>query len=272
MTVFYSPAKVNLFLRVQRKREDGYHDLASLFQAVDLKDAMYFHHAHEDRLSCSDPLLPVDGSNLVVKALQLFRKKTGISTCFSIHLEKRVPMQAGLGGGSSNAATTLYALNELCGRPATQTELQAWAGAIGSDVPFFFSEGTALCEGRGEILYPLPPLDEPSIYLVKPVEGISTARVFSHVKVSAQFKCDPKEALSGFYTKRPSYFNDLEEAAFSLLPSLASLKQQLIESGFDHVVMTGSGTAFLCIGKGELPKACFCHTLRFVRRSKEQWY
>lgn len=138
MLSLHSPAKINLFLRILHKRADAYHELASLFQTVDLSDILHLSLSETDSLVCSDKTLAVDSSNLIIKAANLFRKKTGIDQGLSVHLEKKIPMEAGLGGGSSNAATTLYGFNELCGRPATEAELISWASEIGSDVSFFF--------------------------------------------------------------------------------------------------------------------------------------
>jgi 4-diphosphocytidyl-2-C-methyl-D-erythritol kinase len=135
---FFSPAKLNLFFRVLYKREDQYHEIASLFQAVSLGDFLSIEMSEEDVLSCNDLSLLCDRSNLIMKALDLFRKKTGIKIAVKVHLEKNIPLQSGLGGGSSNAATTLWGLNELCGRPASLRQLQNWSSEIGSDIPFFF--------------------------------------------------------------------------------------------------------------------------------------
>lgn len=132
-----SPAKVNLFLRIVGKRPDGYHELASLFQSISLYDLLHFTPSTQDVLTCTDPSLPIDKTNLIWKAVDLFRKKTNLHTFVKVHLEKNIPTQAGLGGGSSNAATTLWALNQLCGKPATDLQLSQWAGEIGSDVSFF---------------------------------------------------------------------------------------------------------------------------------------
>lgn len=146
----FSPSKINLFLRVVRRREDGYHDLASLFHVIDLGDTMDFSivAGDSDHLTCTDPSIPTNDSNLVIKALNLFRAKTGMKQCFSVHLDKKVPHGAGLGGGSGNAATTLWAANELTGRPATTEQLLEWSGDIGSDISVFFAEGAAYCTGR----------------------------------------------------------------------------------------------------------------------------
>ena len=148
----FSPAKINIFLRVVRRREDGYHDLASLFHVIDLGDDMTFSFlpagANQDALTCNVPDVPTDASNLVVKALNLFRRKTGAAQRWSVDLVKRVPHGAGMGGGSGNAATALWAANEMCGRPATNEELLQWSGEIGSDISVFFALGAAYCTGR----------------------------------------------------------------------------------------------------------------------------
>ena len=132
---YFSPSKVNLFLRVVRRREDGYHDLASLFHVIDLGDDMKFAKStgSRDTLVCSDDTIPLDSSNLVIKALDLWRRKTGSTQHFWVELVKNVPHGAGLGGGSGNAATAMWAANELCGRPASEAELLEWSGDIGSD-------------------------------------------------------------------------------------------------------------------------------------------
>lgn len=148
----FSPAKINVFLRIVRRREDGFHDLASLFHVIDLGDDMSFTllpaGSTSDHLTCNMPDVPTDDSNLVIKALNLFRKKTGATERFSVDLVKRVPHGAGMGGGSGNAATTLWAANEMCGRPATSDQLLEWSGEIGSDISVFFSSGAAYCTGR----------------------------------------------------------------------------------------------------------------------------
>ena len=148
----FSPAKINIFLRIVRRREDGFHDLASLFHVIDLGDDMTFTllppGSTSDQLTCNFPDVPTDESNLVIKALNLFRRKTGATDRFSVDLFKRVPHGAGMGGGSGNAATTLWAANEMCGRPATAEQLLEWSGEIGSDISVFFSSGAAYCTGR----------------------------------------------------------------------------------------------------------------------------
>ncbi len=271
--VLFSPAKVNLFFRVIKKRLDGYHEIASLYQSLSLGDQLEVKCADEDRLTCDDPTLACDRSNLVLRAADLFRKKTGLAIHAHFHLLKRIPIQAGLGGGSSNAATTLWALNTLAGSPASLSELKLWSAEIGSDVSFFFSNGTAYCEGRGEILSNLAPLSIQKGWIAKPKSGLSTPLVYQNTQVATLEARDPKQALASFFDGKPHFFNDLEPASFKLAPELLTLKHELNQN-FEDVVMTGSGTAFFCLGKEVAPniaKVDF-YPVDFVRRSEEKWY
>ncbi|GAX78386.1 hypothetical protein CEUSTIGMA_g5828.t1 [Chlamydomonas eustigma] len=299
----FSPSKINLFLRVVRRREDGYHDLASLFHVIDLGDNMSFHILPEgsthDVLTCSDPTIPTDSSNLVIKALNLFRLKTGTQPYFSINLEKRVPHGAGLGGGSGNAATTLWAANELTGRPASNEKLLEWSGEIGSDISVFFSQGAAYCTGRGEIVEEVaPPLPlETPMLLVKPPVGLSTPRIFRSLDLSRRSTVDPLTLLqvlssSGTMTQDLAV-NDLEQPAFDNLPELLTLKERLKSSSsegnsssgsssspFSAVFMTGSGSTLVCMGSDETPaflsaqeyKDLFVSPARLIVREPGSWY
>lgn len=274
MISYFSPAKVNLFLRVLGKREDRYHELASLFQAVSLGDTLWFSlNDTKDVLTATDPHLPLDERNLILKAASLFRKKSGLSFFITCHLKKNIPHSAGLGGGSSNAATTLFALNELLGLPLTLSELADLGAQVGSDVPFFFSTGTAFCQGRGEIVENMPSLDlHKKIWIVKPKEGLSTPLIFSRFKLEQGQS--PRLFLNDFLSGKISFHNDLEKVAFSLLPQLVALKENLLQQGFEAVSMTGSGTALMCVGscKPELSDDFFIAPIEFVNREKENWY
>jgi 4-diphosphocytidyl-2-C-methyl-D-erythritol kinase len=242
---YFSPAKINLFFRVLSKRPDGYHDIASVMQAIDLGDIVTFSDHSRDLLTCSDSTLPCDDSNLCMKALKLFRKHFELAPVH-IHLEKRVPMQSGLGGGSSNAATVVWALNERIGRRASLSELMTIGAQIGSDVPFFFSLGSAYCTGRGEIVEPISILPTAG-YLAKPSFGLSTPLVYRETYVQELALVDPIQARNTFSSPYPQYFNDLEPAAFRIEPKLSQFKQQLLSGRFSVVSMTGSGTAFFCM-------------------------
>lgn len=293
----FSPSKVNLFLRIMRRREDGYHDLASLFHVIDLGDDMELEvlpgGAASDILQCSDPTIPCDGRNLVIKALDLYRSKTGETARFRVRLDKRVPHGAGLGGGSGNAATTLWAANELCGRPATDAQLLDWSAGIGSDISVFFGAGAAYCTGRGEIVEdvaPPLPLDTP-LLLVKPPIGLSTPQIFKALDLGRRSTADPRGLLDGMAaagTLRDDLtVNDLEQPAFDTLPELLALKRRLAEAGggdgrpFDSVFMTGSGSTIVCVGSDAPPAFLsqeaergdlFVSPARLITRRPGEWY
>ncbi len=276
MSIFHSPAKLNLFLRILYKREDGYHELASLFQAISLFDTLTFTPTQDpDRLTVEGITMPTDNSNLILRAAKLFRDKTGLTLNVNVHAIKRIPLEAGLGGGSSNAATTLWAMNELTQRPATLQQLTAWGAELGSDVSFFLSNGTAYCTGRGENLISLLPLKQPpSITIIKPNFGLSTPLVYRTLKAAELPQRDPKLALKTFYEGEPSYFNDLEVPAFSLSPALKELQEKLLKSGFETVVLAGSGSSLFCIGEGNPPQQndLLVHKVHCVSRSDGSWY
>lgn len=258
-TEYLSPAKLNLTFQVLRKRSDGYHDIASLFQAIDLCDRLFFAPSSQDELTCTDPSVPCDETNLVTKALHLFRHTLPFTGAFKIHIEKKIPTQAGLGGGSSNAATTLWALNELTGHPASLSQLIQMGAQLGSDVPFFFSSGTAYCTGRGEIMTPWPTQAIEG-WLAKPPYGLSTPLVYKNTRLEELPRREPA----------PAYYNDLEIPAFRLEPRLIVLRKELLKS-FSEVTMTGSGTAFFCL-KGD-PKPIEGITFyRFHSISRTVWY
>lgn len=264
----FSPAKINFFLRVLNRRSDGYHNIASLFQAVDLGDVLHFTLSEQDKLTCTDTTIGCNSSNLISRAVDLFRRKTGLKFKIHIHLEKQIPQQSGLGGGSSNAATTLWALNVLHNQLATEESLQQWSSEIGSDIPFFFSHGTAYCTGRGECVrnLPIPPFSK-RYTLVKPMEDLSTPVIFKALDLQTTSNHDPEDLLDSFYSGEPLYVNDLEEPSFRLCPTLKAFKQRLLAAGFKNVFMTGSGTGLICEGDGNqgIP-------VHLTARSAHSWY
>ena len=287
----HCPAKLNLFLRVVRRREDGYHDLASLFQTVALGDTLVVEvagaGAAEDVLRCEEKGVPTDKSNLVMKAFELFRAKTGLDTKFVADLEKATPSQAGLGGGSSDAAAALFAANRLCGCPASEEDLVAWSGEIGSDISFFFSTGTAYCTGRGEVVEPLAPLPAADLYIVKPPDGLSTPAVFKALDLDSRSAEAPEALLAGFVEGGVAggrLVNDLEPPAFACLPSLRDLKAALLEEhGFERAMMSGSGTSIFALGEpGDAAaleafaeeRGLFLAKTTFINREagSEDWY
>lgn len=287
----FSPCKINVFLRITGKREDGFHDLASLFHVISLGDKIKFSLApskSKDRLSTNVPGVPLDDRNLIIKALNLYRKKTGTDNFFWVHLDKKVPTGAGLGGGSSNAATALWAANQFSGGMASEKDLQEWSSEIGSDIPFFFSHGAAYCTGRGEVVQDVPSIsyDIPMV-LIKPPEACSTAEVYKRLRLDQASKIDPLtllEKISRAGISQDACVNDLEHPAFDVLPSLKRLKQRVLAAGrgqYDAVFMSGSGSTIVGVGSPDPPqflyddeeyKDVFLSEAHFITRPANQWY
>ncbi|XP_024543978.1 4-diphosphocytidyl-2-C-methyl-D-erythritol kinase, chloroplastic/chromoplastic [Selaginella moellendorffii] len=288
----FSPSKINVFLRITSKRPDGYHDLASLFHVISLGDTLKFSVSpskKKDSLTTNVFGIPLDDSNLVIKALNLYRKKTGSDTYFWVHLDKRVPSGAGLGGGSGNAATALWAANQINGNLASEADLQEWSAEIGSDIPFFFSHGAAFCTGRGEIVRDIPaplPLDTPLV-LIKPKEACPTAEVYKHFRIADASSEDPEELLRKIIENGVSQdvcINDLEAPAFQVLPSLKALKQRIMAASrgkYKSLFMSGSGSTLVGVGDPEPPEFIyddeqhsdtFVSEAYFVTRRDNEWY
>ncbi len=272
----FSPAKLNLFFRVLYRREDRFHEIASLFQTISLGDQLAMEIADQDKLYCSDPSIPTDSSNLVWKAVNLFRKKTGREFCVSIDLQKKIPIEAGLGGGSSNAATALWGLNKLLKTGFSDEEMQSWSMEIGSDVPFFFSRGVAYCTGRGEKVKNLGLSLKEHLWIAKPRYGLSTPLIYGNCRPDLLPARDPLEALKQFSEGCFEPYNDLEFSAFQVRPDLVEFRKSLLDIGFGGAVMTGSGSSFFCFSKERmdapsLPGVDF-FSASFLVRQQENWY
>ena len=223
-----SYAKLNLYLFIRGKREDGYHLIESEFQTIGLYDEIYIKPAKEFILECSGEKVPCDERNFVYKAFSLFKKTTGIEGEVKITLRKNIPKGRGLGGGSSNAAITLLLLNRLAGQILNEREISELASRIGADVPFFLKGGRAKVSGIGEILKPMDDFEGYAV-VVDPGFEISTAEAYKEYD---------RLAKEGFDFS--IYKNHLLPAAISLRPELSVL----VEMGMD---MTGSGSAFFKI-------------------------
>lgn len=269
-----SPAKVNLFFRIHYRRKDHYHQISSLYQAINLSDTISFSLADKDCFYCNVAELSEMEENFIWHAVSLFRQKTGWNQKLSIFLQKNIPLQAGLGGGSSNAATTLWALNQLYHQQFAESELALWAADLGADMAFFFSEGTAFCEGKGEIVQPIASLSNIHFWLAKPQFGLSTPSVYQKCDVEKLPDWDSSKALSDALQDKIVLNNDLEHAAFILEPKLQMIKRKLYEMGFTQVSMTGSGTAFICFGASTAPKlpGIVFYPVQFLQRKPGFWY
>lgn len=275
--LLFSPAKLNLFLQIVRKRADGYHELVSFFQAISLGDWLHFSQVEGSELET----IQIKGEgeqrlraapNLISEAFSLFRKKTGKRVYLSVELQKNIPLGAGLGGGSSNAATALFAINAIAGGDIDIKTLSSWGSELGSDIPFFFSLGSALCRGRGEQVAPCrAPPQPPSLHLFTPKIHLSTPSVYAALRLESLPERDSINCLSsmlkGCYA---GCFNDLQQAAFFLEPQLHELYHQLNAiSSLDKVLMTGSGSSFFAIGSRRDESSAFLADLnhRYMHRS-----
>jgi 4-diphosphocytidyl-2-C-methyl-D-erythritol kinase len=252
----HSPCKVNLLLNILGKRPDGFHELETVMHPVGLEDFLTFQRrGARTQLSCSDPLLPTNAKNLVFAAAEQFLKAAGIREGVRIHLEKRIPISAGLGGGSGNAATTLLALNELFGHPLDRDGLVKLAANLGSDVPFFLQSRPALATGRGEIITPLdffPALTGSWLVLAHPGFGVSTAWAYEHLALQPEsLHGKPGRArrlisllqTADLPAAGREFHNSLEAPVLRKYPLLALFQDFFRERGAGAVLMSGSGSS-----------------------------
>lgn len=255
-----SPCKVNLLLNILGRRADGYHELETVMQPVAFCDRLEFERAGSGvALTCSDAALPVDGRNLAHRAATAFLAAAEISEGVRIHLEKRIPLAAGLGGGSGNAATTLLGLNKLFGGPLTMEKLHALAAGLGSDINFFLQAGPALATGRGEKIEPLGPfaaLRGAALLLIHPGFGISTAWAYQNLgRFPEALNGRPGRArqlvsllqTASLAAAGREFFNSLEAPALEKFPLLALFQEWLRENGAPVALMSGSGSTTFAI-------------------------
>ncbi len=253
------PAKINLSLDVLNKREDGYHNLSMVMQEIKLFDEISFDFSCNGELSLtvSDRSIPTDESNLIIKAAKVFGEKTGISVSAKISLEKNIPSGAGLGGGSSDAAGTLKALNSHYGYPLSDETLFDLALTLGADVPFFLKGGCMLAEGIGEKLTPLPPLEKGFILVAKPGVFVSTAQVYKSLVLGPSIKHpDTQAVIKALKTQdiellSRSAGNVLETVTSAEYPQIEEFKQLMLKNGASYSLMSGSGSAVFGIFKAQ---------------------
>jgi 4-diphosphocytidyl-2-C-methyl-D-erythritol kinase len=245
-TTIQAPAKINLSLRVIGKRADGFHEIDTLMTRVEgLYDTLIFTEAKKFSFHCEVPGVPTDESNLVVKAVRAFEKASKKKCKIAIELQKNIPHGAGLGGGSSDAAATLKALNEWHDAPLNEEQLAQLAATLGSDIPFFFGPGTARCTGRGEILTPVTDLPKLQVVILKPSFSVSTADAYGRWKTAVELPGIAYEAQN--FPWGP-LMNDLEKPVFGKFVFLAELKHWLrSRPEVTGALMTGSGSAMIAL-------------------------
>ncbi|MDD5100959.1 MAG: 4-(cytidine 5'-diphospho)-2-C-methyl-D-erythritol kinase [Syntrophales bacterium] len=239
-----SPAKVNLYLRVIRKREDGYHDILSLMQRISLCDELTFSPNRDGiTVRCPGTPLPEDEGNIVYRAAAAFFSRTGLSPGIDITIRKRIPIGSGLGGGSSNAATTLMTLNEIHGFPMTQQELMKIGTFLGADVPFFIMGKTVWAAGIGDRFTESSFIPDFRFVLINPGFEVSTKSVYQGLNLGLTKRgihysiprFSAQEDVIGGLT------NDLERVTVKLYPVLDEIKTLLLTSGARGALMSGSG-------------------------------
>ena len=256
MLIVRAPAKLNLTLEVLSKRPDDFHEIRSVMQTINLCDSLRFQHSRDDVFRSDMPDWAPQKS-LITRAVGLLRERTGCSKGVTIDVSKNIPLVSGLGGDSSDAAATLHGLNHLWGLDLPPEELLGLAVKLGSDVAFFRYGGTALAEGRGEVITPLPPLPYRWVILVVPrvpeIPG-KTAWLYASLKDSnftdgritnslvEVLKAD-KEFTSSLL------FNTFENVAFTRFAELSVYREHMIKIGADHVHLAGSGPALFTLVK-----------------------
>ena len=238
-----APAKLNLFLHITGRRPDGYHLLQSVFMLIDWYDTLHFEVRSDGQITREDLNVPLPPDDLITRAARLLKQSTGTSQGAHIAIEKSIPAQAGMGGGSSDAATCLLALNKLWGLGLSVKQLAKLGLALGADVPFFLHGHNAWVEGVGEIMTPIS-LAPAQFAVVKPSEGLETAKIFG----SEALKRDTKPATISVFAADPYGFghNDLQPVAQRLCPQISDAIAWLESASLASVVkgrMTGSGSA-----------------------------
>ena len=272
-----SHCKINLLLNVVGQRADGFHELEMLMLPVPIFDRLDFELlGHGIELTCNQPGIPTDSSNLVCQAAESFAAKAGVTGGVRVHLEKSIPAEGGLGGGSSNAAATLLALNKLHDQPLGQATLHELAAELGSDVPFFMQSQAAVAKGRGEIIEPVAPLealDGKSLLLVRPGFGVPTPWAYQSLAKFPGAKNRPlgqanelaKSLANGSLAEAgDTFYNSLEAPVFDKFPLLNLMKQHALANGAEAALLCGSGSTVFVI----CPDAATAQSLGQAIKSK----
>lgn len=258
--ILHSYAKVNLYLAVLARRKDGFHNLTTLFERINLADTIILKRRTDNRITitCRNKAVPLDASNLCYKSARLLREKCHVKEGLGIEIIKRIPVGAGLGGGSSNAAAVLVGLNTLWELGLTKKKLASFAAMIGSDVPFFVHDTPfAKAEGRGEKIRALGALDRVRLWHILVVPGIhvstpSIYKAWDMRKIRRKRRLTtavPDVTITASALRRGDFpgsgllFNNLEPVTIELYPEVGIIKEKLLSSGAQDAVMSGSGSA-----------------------------
>lgn len=251
-------AKINLFLEVLDRRRDGYHNIETVFQSIDLHDVITLRESTSGdvKVKCDDPRVPVDSSNLVYKAAELLSQESGKRSGVEIHILKRIPVGAGLAGGSTDAAATLVGLNELWGLEYGIDELMQLGGKLGADVPFCIMGGTALGRGRGDELTQLKTFSGIPAVIANPGFQVSTAWAYGSLKdLGLTRSLKNANILVGKMQQNDisevggEFFNIFENVVMEKYPSVRQIKEEFIRSGASGALMSGSGPTVFAVAQ-----------------------
>lgn len=257
-------AKINLSLRVLGKRPDGYHEIRTVLQTISLHDDLHLKTIPSDEIvfSCNDPKIPTGSSNLVIRAAQALRDCYGVKSGASIHLEKRIPVQGGLGGGSSNAAVSLLGLARLWELSAEPADLVRLAAKLGADVPFFLEGGCALATGIGTSVKPLPDVLTQHLLIVAPSATVSTAEAYKALNAPPLTTLDSNSILAISHAEADfddseqwqlcdHLENDFERVIFDIEPEIGRVKNALMQAGARCALLAGSGSSVFAVFENE---------------------
>ena len=245
-------AKINWRLRVLGRRPDGFHELRTIFQTITLHDELSFtaHTGERLQLTCDSAEIPVDESNLILRAAHALQDRFDVRRGAAIHLEKNIPVEAGLGGGSSNAAIAMLGLVQLWQIGTNKEELTEIGAQLGADVPFFLTGGTALGTGLGTDVRPINEVTAEHLLIVKPEAKVSTAEAYKLINARALTKKNSDTILSiscadeKFKDSHPyALHNDFEPVVFKMKPEIERAKSALVEAGARGALLSGSGSS-----------------------------
>jgi 4-diphosphocytidyl-2-C-methyl-D-erythritol kinase len=264
-------AKINWYLRILGKRPDGYHELITVLQTVSLHDDLVFHLREDDeiRLVCNNPEIPTDDSNLIIKAALALQEHLQCRLGVDIQLTKRIPIQAGLGGASSNASITLVALNILWDGRTTTRDFLRMSSDLGADVPFFLAGGRCIATGTGTKLKPLPGSPKQHLIVITPNARVFTAKAYRSLNAASLTTSDSVSILSSSLadvfsadSRQWPLRNDFERVIFEIEPEIERVKIALLEAGARGALLAGSGSSVFGVFEDEAARDRALENLR----------
>ncbi|QAR34270.1 4-(cytidine 5'-diphospho)-2-C-methyl-D-erythritol kinase [Geovibrio thiophilus] len=264
MIIARSYAKINIFLHINGKRADGYHDLQTLFAQTELHDTIEIEEADRTELICNMPDIPADSSNLIIRVKNILTERYGIRNEYRIILNKKIPAGGGLGGGSSNAACFLKTVNSMSHMGLSYKDMADILGSVGSDTVYFLHDRPCYAEGRGEIIVSETELPSAPILLVNPGIHVPTGEIFrcGNLKLTSKADLSRMPIVAGYAELTAMLENGLEAAVFAKHPVLQTLKTALLDSGADGALMSGSGSTVFGIYRTDEQLESACDIIR----------